>query len=163
MFSKFSEEAQKVLIMTKKEMLELKHPYVGSEHLLLAILHNKNLELTKLLEQNQLSYEKCRNEIIRVIGIGKSTSNWFLYTPLIKRVIENAILDSKDCNSCVTVEDLFISLLAEGDGVANRIMLGMNIDVDYLYEKFSNKFVLRNSKSGKKLFIEEYSVDFNKK
>lgn len=163
MFSKFSEEAQKVLIMTKKEMLELKHPYVGSEHLLLAILHNKNLELTKLLEQNQLSYEKCRNEIIRVIGIGKSTSNWFLYTPLFKRVIENAILDSKDCNSCVTVEDLFISLLAEGDGVANRIMLGMNIDVDYLYEKFSNKFVLRNSKSGKKLFIEEYSVDFNKK
>ena len=163
MFSKFSEEAQKILIMTKKEMLELKHPYVGSEHLLLAILHNKDLEITKLLEQHQLSYERCRNEIIKVIGVGKSTSNWFLYTPLLKRVIENAILDSKDCNLPVTVEDLFISLLAEGDGVANRIMLGMNIDVDYLYEKFSNKFVLRCSKSGKKLFIEEYSVDFNKK
>lgn len=163
MFSKFSEEAQKVLIMTKKEMLELKHPYVGSEHLLLAILHNKDLEITKLLEQHQLSYENCRGEIIKVIGIGNSTSNWFLYTPLLKRVIENAILDSKDCNLPVTVEDLFISLLAEGDGVANRIMLGMNIDVDYLYEKFSNKFVLRSSKNGKKLFIEEYSVDFNKK
>lgn len=51
MFSRFSEEAQKVLLMTKREMQELKHPYVGSEHLLLAILHNKDLELTKFLEE----------------------------------------------------------------------------------------------------------------
>ena len=41
MFSKFTEEARKVLINSKKEMYELKHPYVGSEHLLLAILNNK--------------------------------------------------------------------------------------------------------------------------
>ena len=48
MFSKFDEDAQKVLIMSRKEMLELKHPYVGSEHLLLAIL-NSNTKVTKFL------------------------------------------------------------------------------------------------------------------
>jgi len=163
MFSKFSEEAQKVLLMTKKEMISLKHPYVGSEHLLLAILHNKELEVTKLLEKYQLTYEKCRQEIVRVIGVGKSTNDWFLYTPLLKRIIENAILDSKDEDAMITVESLFVSLLAEGDGVANRILLGMNIDIDYLYEKFSSKFVFKNAKGDKKLFIEEYAVDFNKK
>ena len=163
MFSKFSEEAQKVLLMTKKEMVELKHPYVGSEHLLLAILHNKDLAITKLLEDCQLTYEKCRNEIIQVIGIGKSTNDWFLYTPLLKRIIENAILDSKDNDSLITVESLFISLLSEGDGGANRILLGMNIDIDYLYEKVSNKLVLKKGLSGKKLFVEEFAVDFNKK
>lgn len=162
MFSKFSEEAQKVLLTTKKEMLELKHPYVGSEHLLLAILHDRNLAITQLLEEYKLSYERCRDEIIRVIGIGKSSNDWFLYTPLLKRIIENAILDSKDEDHLISVEDLFISLLSEGDGVANRILLGMNVDVDYLYEKFSNKFVYRNSSKGKKLFIEDYALDFNK-
>ena len=51
MFSKFSEEAQKNLLLAKEEMLKLKHPYVGSEHLLLAILSNQNLAVTKKLEK----------------------------------------------------------------------------------------------------------------
>ena len=163
MFSRFSEEAQKVLLMTKKEMQELKHPYVGSEHLLLAILHNKDLEITKFLEECGLFYEKCRKEIISVIGIGKSSNEWFLYTPLLKRVIENAILDCRDSDNLITVEGLFISLLEEGEGVANRILMGMNIDVDCLYEKFANRFVLKNSKNGRKLLVEDYAVDLNKK
>lgn len=163
MFSKFSEEAQKVLLMTKKEMLELKHPYVGSEHLLLAILHNRELDITKFLEECSLTYEKCKKEIISVIGIGKSSNDWFLYTPLLKRIIENAILDCKDDEMTVSVEGLFISLLEEGEGVANRILMGMNIDVDYLYEKFAKKFTVKNGKRGSRLFIEDYAIDYNKK
>lgn len=58
-----------------------------------------------------------------------------MYTPLLKRVIENAILDCRDNDSLITVEGLFVSLLEEGEGVANRILLGMNIDVDYLIWK----------------------------
>lgn len=163
MFARFTEEAQKILLMTKKEMQELKHPYVGSEHLLLAILHNKDTDITKFLESCQLTYERCRKEIVDVIGMGKSTNEWFLYTPLLKRVIENAIINCKEEDALITVEGLFISLLEEGDGVANRILMGMNIDIDALYEKFSNKFVIKNSRCNKKLFVEEYAVDFNKK
>lgn len=128
MFSSFDEEAQKVLLMAKKEMVDLCHPYVGSEHLLLAILHNEQLSITKILNDYNLTYEKYKNEIIKVIGVGKSTNSWFLYTPLLKRVIENAIYDCKDDDDIVTVEKLFMSLLEEGDGVANRILMGMNID-----------------------------------
>ena len=87
MFSKFDEEAQKVLLLAKKEMTELCHPYVGSEHLLLSILHNTDLQITKLLKEYGITYENYRNEIIKVIGIGKTTNNWFLYTPLLKRII----------------------------------------------------------------------------
>ena len=163
MFSKFSEEAQKVLLMTKKEMQELMHPYVGSEHLLLAILHNKNLDITKFLEECGLSYEKCKKEIISVIGIGKSKNDWFLYTPLLKRVIENAILECRDTDSVVSVEGLFVSLLEEGEGVANRILMGMNVDLDCLYEKFSNLFVVKNGKTIRKLCVEEFALDLNKK
>lgn len=163
MFSKFSEDAQKVLLMTKVEMMELKHPYVSSEHLLLAILHNNKFEVTKFLNSCGLNYDNCRNEIVNVIGVGKSLNKWFLYTPLLKRIIENSIIDSKDTDGLVTVERLFVSLLEEGDGVANRILMGMNIDVESLYEKFSRKFVYKMSKNSKKLMIDEFSVDFNKK
>ena len=163
MFSKFDENAQKVLLLAKKEMSDLRHPYVGSEHLLLAILHNVELQVTKLLIQYGITYDIYKNEIIKVIGIGKTTNTWFLYTPLLKRIIENAIYDSKDDDNLVTVERLFISLLEEGEGVANRILLGMNIDIDFLYEKFTNSFLYSKSRKNKKLLLEEYAVDLNNK
>lgn len=163
MFSKFDEEAQKVLLLAKKEMTELCHPYVGSEHLLLSILHNTDLQITKLLKEYGITYENYRNEIIKVIGIGKTTNNWFLYTPLLKRIIENAIYDSKDDGNIVTVEKLFISLLEEGDGVANRVLLGMNVDIDVLYEKFSSNYSNLRRMHNKKLLLEDFAIDLNEK
>ncbi len=163
MFSKFDEDAQKVLLMAKKEMTDLCHPYVGSEHLLLSILHSPNLEVTKLLREYGITYDVYRDEIIKVIGVGKTTNTWFLYTPLLKRIIENAIYDSKDENGMVTVDKLFISLLEEGDGVANRVLLGMNVDIDFLYERFSNNFLSSRHVHGKKLLLEEFAVDLNQK
>lgn len=162
MFSRFSEEAQKILLMTKKEMYDLKHPYVGSEHFLLAILKNKSLSITKFLENYYVSYNVFKNEIINIIGVGKSNNEWFLFTPLLKRVIENAILNCGE-NNVVTIEDLFSSLLEEGDGVANRILMGMNIDIDSLYEKFINSFCAKKNNAGKKLLLEDYAVNLNKK
>lgn len=162
MFSRFTEEAQKILLMMKKEMYELKHPYVGSEHLLLAILHNKELEITKFLENFQVTYDRCKNEIVSVIGIGKNSNDWFLFTPLLKRVIESAIIECRDVDGLITVENLFIALLEEGDGVANRILMGMNIDIDVLYEKFSNKFVVKNGINGNRQLLEDYAICMNK-
>ncbi len=149
MFGNFTEEAREIIVRAKKEMYELKHPYVGSEHLLLAILKEKN-EITKKLEEYELTYKKFKDEIINVIGVGTIETEWFLYTPLLKRVMENAIIDSKENNDGeVTVEHLFTSLLEEGEGVAIRIMIGMNIDIDKLYNEFSYKFITKNKKHNK--------------
>lgn len=164
MFGNFTEEARKILVMAKKEMQSLNHPYVGSEHFVLAVLKSENSISEKLKEYN-LNYEKMREEIIHVIGIGKKKSQWFLYTPLLKRVIENAIVDSKENNNGeVTIEHLFSSLLEEGEGVAIRIMLGMDIDIDELYSDFviqlSNP---KKKKNKKKLLLEELGIDLTKK
>ena len=141
MFSKFSEEAQKVLIMARSEMKSLKHPYVGSEHLLLAILSMKELDLTKKLNQYGLTYKAFKDELIKVVGIGKECNDWFLYTPLLKRVIETAILESKERKETeVSVVQLFLSLLDEGEGIAIRLLIGMNIDIDELYKEFADSF-----------------------
>ena len=164
MFSKFSEETQKILIMAKKEMTMLKHPYVGSEHLLLAILHDDSLLVTKMLNGYNINYVNYRDEIIKIIGMGKVSNEWFLFTPLLKRVLENAILECKEENlKEVTIERVFISLLEEGDGVAIRTLMGMNIDIDALYEKFTDKFIYKRASSNNKLLVDEFAVDFNEK
>ncbi len=164
MFSKFSEEAQKVLIMARSEMKSLKHPYVGSEHLLLAILSMKELDLTKKLNQYGLTYKAFKDELIKVVGIGKECNDWFLYTPLLKRVIETAILESKERKETeVSVVQLFLSLLDEGEGIAIRLLIGMNIDIDELYKEFADSFGEKKGVLHKKLLIEEFSVNLNKK
>ena len=97
MFGNFTEEAREIIVRAKKEMYELKHPYVGSEHLLLAILKEKN-EISKKLKEYDLTYEKLKQEIIQVIGKGTMETEWLLYTPLLRRILENAIIDSKENN-----------------------------------------------------------------
>ncbi len=160
MFSKFTEEAQKILIMSKKEMQELKHPYVSSEHLLLSILHYSNKSFLSFLEQYDLTYDLFKNKLVEVIGTGSKSTKWFLYTPLLKKIIENAIMDSKDDNRDVNVEQLFLSLLEEGEGVANRIMMNMGINLDGLYDKFSDQLICDTKISSTKLAIEDFAVDF---
>ncbi len=161
MFGNFEEDARKVLVNAKKEMYELNHPYVSSEHLLLAILKGNN-EISDKLKSFDLDYNRFKDEVIKIIGKGSKPSQWFLYTPLLKRIIENAVIDAKDNNNgVVTINHLFASLLDEGEGVAIRILIGMNIDIDDLYSEFADKIM--NKKNHKKLLIEELGVDLNKK
>ena len=65
MFNSFDEDARKILIGAKAEMKKLKHPYVGSEHLLLSILKEKN-EISKKLIEYDLTYKKLSDEYDRV-------------------------------------------------------------------------------------------------
>ena len=161
MFGNFEEEARKVLVNAKKEMYDLNHPYVSSEHLLLAILKGDN-EISEKLKEFDLDYNRFKDEVIKIIGKGSKHSEWFLYTPLLKRIIENATLDAKENNNgVVTVNHLFASLLDEGEGVAIRILIGMDIDIDELYSEFTDKII--NKKSHKKLLIDEIGTDLNKK
>lgn len=132
----FDEISQKLIIDAKLEMYELKHPYVGSEHLLLAILKNNKLDVTKMLNSYGINYKRFKDELISTVGVGSKSNEWFLFTPLLKRIINNATYYSKDNNKSVTPYSLLVSILQEGDGVANRILLGMNVDLQVLYDKF---------------------------
>lgn len=165
MFGKFTEESQKIMVVAKKEMISLKHPYIGTEHLVLAILKNEENEITLKLKEYGVTYKIFKDQIKEKIGMGKEKSEWYLYTPLLKRIIENAILDSKGNNGGeVTLGHLFASLLDEGEGVAIRILLGMGIDVDQLYDEMAKKNK-RNmqSKKNKKLLIDDLSIDLTTK
>lgn len=164
MFSRFSEEAQKALILAKKEMNNLRHPYVGSEHLFLSILSMKDLEITKVLASYNITYEVFKSELIRIVGVGKNANQWFLYTPLLKRVIETAILNSKEKGEVeVSVNELLLAILEEGEGVAIRLLIGLNVDVDEIYNSISKDSKVSNKALHKKLLVEDFAVNLNKK
>lgn len=161
MFNNYTEEARRILISAKVEMNSLKHPYVGSEHLLLAILKDKN-DVTKKLKEYDLDYDKFKSQIIKMLGLGNKKSEYFLYTPLLKRIMETAMIDSRENNSGnVTINHLFSAMLEEGEGIAIRIMLALDIDLDELYEEFVSKIV--KNKKGNKLLIDEIGIDLTKK
>ena len=164
MFGNFSEEAQNILVKAKLEMLELKHPYIGTEHLVLSMLsHSKKIK--EKLSSYHLDYEIFKKEIIKVLGIGEENNSLFLYTPLLKKIINSAILDSKDNNDgVVTTEHLFSSLLEEGEGVAIRIFLSMGIDINAMYAEFATSLVKKvKPKKNRKLLIEELGINLNEK
>ena len=159
MFKKYDEEAKKVLINMRSEMVNLRHPYIGSEHLLLSILKCASKDLTSKLEKYGLTYKSFKTELINIVGLGHESNDFYLYTPLLRNILDNASnLKEKDD---VTVYDLLTSLLEEGDGIAIRIMLGMNINVTKMYEDMQNKIIKKNKKS--KMLIDSYGINLNEK
>ena len=161
MFGHFSEDAQKVLVQSNKEKNDLKHEYVGSEHLLLSILKN-NSEISNKFKKYKITYKKIKEEIIDIIGIGEKENNLILYTPLVKRIIEDLIIDSKENGEEITSNLILLSILNEGEGTAVRILLSLGVDINKLYSDLSEKRNIKQKKN-KKLSIEELGVDLSKK
>ena len=160
MFSKYDEEAKKVLLNMQKEMVELKHPYIGSEHLLLSLLKYGNENIVNRFFEVGVTYDSFKKELIDVVGVGKSKNEFYLYTPLLRNILESASMNSTDKGKkFVDSEDLFVSLFEEGEGVAIRILVGMNVDIDELYDTFS----VENKNNNVKLLVESFGVDLNAK
>ena len=161
MFLKFDEEVRKILLGAKREMKLLKHPYIGTEHLVLSIIKRNNF-ITSLLSDKNVTYEVFYNEVISLIGMGNKQSNLFIYTPLLKKIIQNAMVISKERNlKEVNLNSLFAALLEEGEGVGIRIFISMGIDVDELYEEVNIK--RKQKKLKNKLLIDDFGVNLNKK
>ena len=159
MFENFGFEICTLLKDAENERNILRHPYVGSEHLLLAIL-KKNNKLSSFLKNYDLTYNRFRKELIDVVGTASKESSVILYTPLLKRVLENALDDAKELNNgTVTEEHLVLSLLEEGEGIAIRLLLSMDIDLDEIYNKLKRSNMISLEQD---LEILKIGIDLNK-
>ncbi|MCI8575846.1 MAG: ATP-dependent Clp protease ATP-binding subunit [Bacilli bacterium] len=139
MFHNFGFEVAELLEIAEQERVELRHPYVGSEHLLLAIL-KQDKEVAKKLKNVGLTYAKFRQELLDIMGSSSKVQELILYTPLLKRILEIALEDAEENNNGhVTTRHLLLAMLEEGEGIAIRIMISMNIDIDDLYDSLKKK------------------------
>lgn len=147
MKNNFDLEVKKILKTAENEMFSLNHPYVGSEHMLLAIL--KMSHLKDLLKGYNLTYENFKRALIAIIGTSHKKSELALYTPLLKRIITDAIEEANEtANGTVLPEHLLIGMLEEGEGVGIRILMNMNIDLEGIYNDLIHKGtnIKKNSK-----------------
>ena len=133
MFDFFNIEINKLFKQSEKEMLALNHPYVGTEHLLLALLKLSE-SIQKIAIEYDLTYASFKNELLRVVGSATKKSSYILYTPLLKRVIKNATSIAMNDNEELTYKHFLAALIEEGEGIAIRVLIGMGIDIEALYE-----------------------------
>lgn len=127
------------LKLAEREMLKLNHPYVGSEHLILALLKNK--DIINICDEYDLSYELFKNELISIIGTSNVKTTTILHTPLLKSIINDAKSDAKENNNgVVTPNHLMISILESGDGIGVRILLSLGIDLEGIYKELKQGF-----------------------
>lgn len=146
MFNNFGVHITGIFKKAEEERYELHHPYVGTEHLLLSILLNDK-EMAEYLKKYGLTYERFKKELNIVVGNATKASKLNLYTPLLKRVINNALDNAKENNNgLVTTKHLIISMLEEGEGIAIRLLVSMNIDIDNVYDDLNKNNKLANKK-----------------
>ena len=131
-FGRFTERAQKALLYAQEEARNMGHNYVGTEHLLLGLLREKDGAAAKVLTDMGMELDKMRNYIVQLVGKGNYNFNeGFGYTPRTKRVMELSFYEARNLgHNYVGTEHLLLALIREGEGVAARILKDANIDLE---------------------------------
>lgn len=136
----FNKDVCMILKSAEGEMLNLRHPYVGTEHLLLALL--KRDRVKKICYKFNLTYAGFRDELVRLIGQASKKNEVILYTPLLKLVIDNAYNKSYDEHKEMDELYLLSSLFGESDGIALRVAYNMGVDTDALVKELDKPKIL---------------------
>ena len=144
MNNNFSYEVKKILKNAEKECMSLNHPYVGTEHLLLSLL--KCASVSEITKKYNLTYEILKNELINVVGKASKKSEVILYTPLLRQVIDDATREKK-----ISEKEILGILLTSDDGIALRLLLGLDIDIDGLYKELTSDDFYELNEIGEKL------------
>ena len=135
MYYKFTSRAQKALEIADEIAIELGHNYVGTEHILYGLAKEGVGVASKVLEEQNITADDILAKIEELIGREEKLEQGTLgFTPRTKRVIENSFREAKRLGSdYIGTEHLLIGLMREGDSVAVRILLDLNLNIEKLY------------------------------
>ncbi len=127
MFEKFTERARQVILQAREEALDLGHSYLGSEHILLALIKDEDIP-TLVLSKFGLTPDKVRKAVMGQINKGSHTGE-ILFAPDAKRVIEFAVEEARILHhQFVGPEHLLIGIVREKTGLGGRILRGFGLD-----------------------------------
>ena len=128
--TRFTERAQAALRLAQESSAELGHGYVGSEHLLLGLSREGRGVAARVLQSAGLESENIRATIARMVGVGAPGGRPSQgLTPRCKKIIELSLSEAARLgHQYVGTEHLLLGILREGDGVAQRVLAGCNVD-----------------------------------
>ncbi|WP_303864732.1 ATP-dependent Clp protease ATP-binding subunit [Alkalibaculum bacchi] len=151
MFGRFTEKAQRVLVLSQEEAKKLNHNYIGSEHLLLGLIQEGEGVAAIALKNLGIKYESVCIEIENLVGKGEREVNEIIgYTPRTKKILELSLMEARALNqSYIGTEHILLGLIREGEGVGAKILLDMNLSFEKIREeiiKLMNNTVNQSNK-----------------
>ena len=136
MIYKFTARAKKAIDLAGEIAKELGHSYIGTEHILYGLAKEGSGVASKVLENQSINAQKIENEIIELIGKEEALKETLGFTPRTKRVLENSFVEVKKIGyDYIGTEHLLIGILREGDSIAVRILLDLNVDIPKIYNE----------------------------
>jgi ATP-dependent Clp protease ATP-binding subunit ClpC len=131
MFERFTDRARRVVVLAQEEARALNHNYIGTEHILLGLIHEGEGVAAKALESMGISLEAVRTEVEDIIGTGGHPPNGYIpFTPRAKKVLELALREALQLgHKYIGTEHILLGLIREGEGVAAQVLVKLGADL----------------------------------
>lgn len=132
-FEKFTDKARKVLVLAQDEARALHQPYVGTEHILLGLIQEKDGLAAQALNRLNVKYDAVVQAIRQVVSIDESAdvSGHLSFTPRVKRVLENSLREAMQMGqSYISTEHLLLGIVREGEGTALDVLGRLGVSGD---------------------------------
>ncbi|MDQ6805374.1 MAG: hypothetical protein M3065_10510 [Actinomycetota bacterium] len=132
MFERFTEEARQVVVLAQDTARELKHHYIGTEHLLLGLLRQEEGIAAQVLATLDVTLERVRAQVVEIVGAGEELAGTQIpFTSRAKRVLELSLREALSLgHNYIGPEHVLLGIARENDGVASRILLAFDADAE---------------------------------
>jgi ATP-dependent Clp protease ATP-binding subunit ClpA len=132
MFERFTDRARRVVVLAQEEARILDHNYIGTEHILLGLVHEDEGVAAKALEELGVSLQLVRQQVEELIGRGKhAPSGHIPFTPRAKKVLELSLREALQLgHNYIGTEHILLGLIREGHGVAAQVLVRLGADLD---------------------------------
>ena len=140
MIYKFTARAKKAIELAQNEAMALGHSYIGSEHILYGLIKEGAGVASRVLENQDITPEDVENKIIEMIGKEAFSQIETLgFTPRSKKILENSFIEAKKLGyDYIGTEHLLMGILREGDSIAVRILIDLDVDLPKIYNEIVN-------------------------
>lgn len=133
---KFTNRAKKAIEIANEAAIELGHNYIGTEHVLYGLVKEGNGVASKVLNNQEVTPDSILDKMVELIGQEEPIVETLGFTPRTKRVFENAFIEARKLGyNYIGTEHLLIGILREGDCIAARILLELNVNIPRLYNE----------------------------
>ena len=132
MFEQFTDRARRVVALAQDEARMLNHDYIGTEHILLGLIHEGNGVAAKALESLGISLDAVRQQVLEIIGRGEQAPPGHIpFTPRAKKVLELSLREALQLgHNYISAEHILLGLIREGDGVAAQVLVKLGADLN---------------------------------
>ncbi|WP_182379038.1 ATP-dependent Clp protease ATP-binding subunit [Nocardioides sp. WS12] len=132
MFERFTDRARRVVVLAQEEARMLSHNYIGTEHILLGLIHEGEGVAAKALESLDISLEAVRAQVEEIIGQGQQAPSGHIpFTPRAKKVLELSLREALQLgHSYIGTEHILLGLIREGEGVAAQVLQKLGADLN---------------------------------